>query len=102
MQSQLSRATDAKAPAAARLNSATTEKCNSTSLIPTRRASNSWRSGGFELHEFDARLVGIKEVELHFSVVAELSLAAAGAFASVARESCDCIAHLLLAERQVV
>ena len=58
--------------------------------------------GGRELHELDASLIGVEEVELHFAVAANLGLAAVGAFAVVAGERGDGVLHLGDAEREVI
>jgi len=53
---------------------------------------------GDELHEFDAGLVRIEEVELHLAVEPHLGLAAVGAFAVVARQRGNHVLHMGYAE----
>src|SRR5271156_2341844 len=70
------------------------------------RLAKDWRTTGcagrLELHVLDAGEVGVKEVELDLTVAAHLGLSAVGAFAVVAGESLDDVAHAGGAEREVV
>src|ERR1700727_778127 len=57
---------------------------------------------GDELHELDASLVGVVEVELDFAVAAHLTFGAVGPFAVIAGQSDDSVRHADDAEGEMI